>query len=67
MRGARVGRRLFPGSWSWKEGKTAGLVMQRKGGATRLPIEQVKGARLEYFARQGFRNRNSSLARMALR
>jgi hypothetical protein len=31
MQGARVGRRLFPGSWSWSQGRTAGLVMERTG------------------------------------
>lgn len=39
--GARVGKRVFPRTWSWSEAqKTAGLVMQRRG-ADRLPIDKV--------------------------
>lgn len=37
MSGARVGKRLFPGSWSWGRGKTQSAVMRRTG-ASRLPI-----------------------------
>ena len=40
MAGARVGRRLFAGSWSWPDGKTGGLVMERSSDA-RLPIDVV--------------------------
>ncbi|WP_200249546.1 hypothetical protein [Thiococcus pfennigii] len=41
MRGARVGRRLFPGSWSWGVGsRTQSAVMERTGD-TRLPIAPV--------------------------
>ena len=29
MPGAKVGRRLFPGTWSWNRGKTGAAVMQR--------------------------------------
>lgn len=39
--GARVGRRVFPGTWSWSAAaRTAGLVMRRRG-ADRLPIDKV--------------------------
>lgn len=41
MQGARAGRRLFPGSWSWSApAKTAGLIMERAG-PPRLPIRKV--------------------------
>lgn len=41
MQGARVGRRSYPGSWSWGYGATGKAVMQRTG-AGRLPIEVVR-------------------------
>lgn len=41
MTGARAGRRLFPGAWSWSAPrKTAGVIMQRRG-ADRLPIDKI--------------------------
>jgi hypothetical protein len=40
MRGARVGRRGYPGAWSWGRGQTGHLVMRRTGDG-RLPIERV--------------------------
>ncbi len=40
MRGARVGRRSFPGAWSWGRGKTGPAIMERLG-ASRLPIRRV--------------------------
>ena len=43
MKGARVGRRLFPGSWSWGPGsKTGPAVMERLPSARRLPIYPVE-------------------------
>lgn len=41
MQGARVGRRSYPGSWSWGRGKTGPAVMERSGEA-RLPINVIK-------------------------
>lgn len=41
MAGARVGKRSFPGSWSWGRGKTGPAVMSRLGGS-RLPIDVEK-------------------------
>lgn len=38
MLGARVGKRSFPGTWSWGRGKTGPAVMSRVGGS-RLPID----------------------------
>lgn len=38
MAGARVGKRSFPGTWSWGRGKTGPAVMSRLGGS-RLPID----------------------------
>lgn len=40
MRGARVGRRSYPGTWSWPTGPTTGLVMERLSDA-RLDIAPV--------------------------
>lgn len=40
MQGARVGRRSYPGSWSWGYGKTGRAVMRRRG-AGKLPIDRV--------------------------
>jgi len=37
MKGARVGKRSFPGAWSWGHGKTGKAVMFRHG-SSRLPI-----------------------------
>jgi hypothetical protein len=37
MKGARVGSRSYPGSWSWGRGKTGPAVMFRHGSA-RLPL-----------------------------
>lgn len=50
MAGARAGRRLFTGTWSWPEGeavKTAGLVMRRTGATGRVPTNPIpnRGAR----------------------
>lgn len=43
MKGARVGRRLFPSAWSWGPGsKTGPLVMERLPSAKRLPIYPVE-------------------------
>lgn len=42
MKGARVGRRLFLGSWSWGVGSQTGAAVIRRSGDTRLPIEQVE-------------------------
>jgi hypothetical protein len=39
--GARVGRRTYPGTWSWGFGKTGPAVMERTGD-TRLPIDVVR-------------------------
>lgn len=41
MAGARVGKRSYPGSWSWGRGTTGPAVMRRTG-ATRLPIWRVE-------------------------
>lgn len=42
MKGARAGRRLFPGSWSWGPGsKTSKAIMRRKTELP-LPIERVE-------------------------
>lgn len=38
MRGARVGRLGYPGTWSWGRGKTGPAVMYRTG-ESRLPID----------------------------
>lgn len=40
-KGARVGRKTYPGTWSWGRGKTGPAVMQRLG-PERLPIESVR-------------------------
>lgn len=50
MAGARAGRRLFAGAWSWPVGKavkTDGLVMRRTGERGRIPTRplQNQGAR----------------------
>ena len=37
MQGARVGRKSYPGSWSWGRGKTGPAVMFRHG-SDRLPL-----------------------------
>ena len=37
MKGARVGRKGYPGAWSWGRGKTGPAVMSRAGDA-RLPL-----------------------------
>lgn len=60
MSGARVGRRAFPGGWSWDKGKTQGLVMRRTGSfgrngnprleridVVRVPIDDPVRTRLE--------------------
>lgn len=39
--GARVGRRVFPGSWSWGPGSRTGTAVMQRLGAERLPIERV--------------------------
>lgn len=38
MKGARAGRRSYPGMWSWGRGKTGPAIMFRMGDA-RLPID----------------------------
>jgi hypothetical protein len=40
-KGARVGRKVYPGTWSWGRGKTGPAVMERTGD-TRLPIDVVR-------------------------
>ena len=42
MKGARVGRQSFTGSWSWPASRRmAGLVVRRLPGSKRLPVEVV--------------------------
>lgn len=41
MRGAKVGRRSFPRSWSWGPGSKTGSAIMRRIGAARLPIARV--------------------------
>jgi len=42
MRGARAGRRLFPGSWSWGKGSATGSAIMRRESKDSYPIEPVK-------------------------
>lgn len=39
MVGARVGKRSYPGTWSWGEGSRTGPAVMRRTGDGRLPIE----------------------------
>jgi hypothetical protein len=41
MRGARAGRRSFPGAWSWGPGSKTGPAIMRRLGTSRTPIAQV--------------------------
>jgi len=41
MKGARVGRRSFPGAWSWGPGSKTGPAIMERVGSARLPIAQV--------------------------
>ena len=42
MKGARAGRRLFPGSWHWGPGSKTGKAVMQRVGADRLPIEPAE-------------------------
>lgn len=41
MKGARVGRRSFAGTWSWGPGSRTGSAVMRRTGQERMPIERV--------------------------
>jgi hypothetical protein len=41
MKGARAGKRSFPGTWSWGAGSRTGPAIMRRTGDARLPIEPV--------------------------
>lgn len=41
MKGARAGRRLFEGAWSWGPGSKTGRAIMERLGDERLPIEVV--------------------------
>lgn len=41
MPGARVGRRSYPGSWSWGKGSRTGTAVMQRTGSARLPIQVV--------------------------
>jgi hypothetical protein len=41
MKGAQIGKRKYPGAWSWGRGKTGPAVMRRSA-SDRLPIERVE-------------------------
>lgn len=41
MKGARAGKRSFPGTWSWGQGSRTGTAIMRRLGEARLPIEAV--------------------------
>ena len=41
-KGAKVNRRLYPGTWSWGKGSKTGTAVMRRVGDTRLPIESVR-------------------------
>lgn len=42
MKGARVGKRSFPGTWSWGDGSATGTAVMQRSDAGRLPIERVE-------------------------
>jgi hypothetical protein len=41
-KGAKVGRKYYPGTWSWGPGSRTGTAVMRRQGASRLPIESVR-------------------------
>lgn len=42
MKGARVGRRSYPGAWSWGPGSKTGPSVMERTGSSRLPISRVE-------------------------
>jgi len=40
--GARVGRKVYPGSWSWGAGSKTGTAVMRRTSPERKPIERVE-------------------------
>jgi hypothetical protein len=42
MKGARVSKRSFPGTWSWGEGSRTGTAVMQRIDTQRLPIERVE-------------------------
>lgn len=42
MKGARVGRRSYPGTWSWGAGSRTGSAVMERTGEGRLPISRVE-------------------------